>query len=190
MNELQHPTLILLYGWAGGGKTAVAKHLEKRFGIPREEIDDVRERKMGRPKAKPETPDELEKEAVDMLKAYGLLAEVVDQHLAENRSLIITATFSKQKYWEIFRPIFKKHPHATIKIIQCVPVNDTPENVERILRQREREGYNSAVNTPERYYDVKGRFTAPPFPFHPVLTWGSENSIEKSARQATEHILA
>lgn len=191
MNELRLPTLILLCGWAGGGKTAIANRLQKNLGIHCADIDKVRKALMGEPRnPHPETREELDEEAVAMLANYGFTAHAVDWHLANNRSLIVTATFSKEKYWDLFRPVFEKHPHATIKIIQCVPANDTPEETRAMLKKREEEEvYAAGVSTLERYLEVKGRWKEPPFPFHKVTTWGSGNSIEESARQAAEYIL-
>ena len=191
MNELRHPTVIFLCGWAGSGKTSIADRLKKILKIHCANIDAVRAALTGKPKNPlPETPEELEEEAVAMLANYGFTAHGVDWHLANNRSLIVTATFSKEKYWDLFRPVFEKHSHAKVKIIQCAPMNDTPEEVMRMLKKREEEeGYVAGVSTLERYLEVKGRWKEPPLPFEKIATWGSGNSIEDSARQAAEYVL-
>ena len=138
MNELRHPTVIFLCGWAGSGKTSIADRLKKILKIHCANIDAVRAALTG----------------------------------------------------NLFRPVFEKHPHSRIKIIHCVPVNDTPEEVMRMLKKREEEeGYVAGVSTLERYLEVKGRWKEPPLPFEKIATWGSGNSIEDSARQAAEYVL-
>lgn len=191
-SEVEVPTIGILLGWAFTGKTALVEKLKKVLNVHFVNIDDVRFVAIGIPHPHPNISKKLmDQDILEMTESYRLLCRITDWHLEHNRSLIITATFSRSVYWKIFRPMLRKHRHAKIKIIQCLPVGDTPKKVAHIMKRRKfGENYNSAVNSPERYFEVKHRFKKPPLPFQTILTWGSGNSIEESARQAAEYILA
>ena len=58
-----------------------------------------------------------------------------------------------------------------------------------VLAEREREGYNSSVNTVARYEEVKSRFREPPVPHLTVRTWGSGASVDDCVNSVLAYVL-
>ncbi|AOG23968.1 AAA family ATPase [Acidovorax sp. RAC01] len=181
--------LILFCGWAGAGKTTLARIVSNQLRMHYIDMDDLRQVSTGRPKPRPTTPDELEEEAVAMLANYGFMKNIVEWHLENSRPLVISGTFSKPAYWDLFLPLFGRHISTRVRVVRCLPVNDDALAVSEILQTREREGYNSSVNTVERYEEVKARFKEPPLEHLTVRTWGSLESAGECARKVLDYVV-
>ena len=103
MSKTKEQTLIVICGWAMSGKSTIAKEISKTLGIHLIDIDDVRFLNFGRPNPHPDASEkEMERDKKEMIGSYELLCKAIDINLHMNRSLIITATFTRPIYWEIF----------------------------------------------------------------------------------------
>ncbi len=92
--------------------------------------------------------------------------------------------------------VCRKHPLARQRFIQCVPENDTYEEVERRIRKARETpvmtpwgSYKDPVNGPERYFEVKDRYNPLEIPHIKIGTWGSANTVEDGVRIASDYIL-
>jgi hypothetical protein len=72
-----------------------------------------------------------------------------------------------------------------------VPQGDTPEIVALMMAKRdfgESGGYKGAVNSPERYFEVKDLYQPLELPHLKVATWGSGNTVEDELKIALTYI--
>jgi len=185
--KLSKPTLIVICGWPFSGKTETATKLKGILGVHHIDIDEVRWLMIGQPYPYPnESPELMKRDVQEMAMAYRLLLAGASENLAAGRSLIITATFSRKIGQKMLAEIIEKYPQAELKVIQCVPVGDTYEEVARRLANRNfgEGGYKGAVNSPERYFEVKNRYEPIYLPHVKIETWGSENTPEDCAKLA------
>src|ERR1700704_958192 len=94
-----------------------------------------------------------------MTASYERLLKAADICLRLKRSLIVTATFSREHYQLELLKLLAKNPHAKPRIIWCIPINDSEDEVGRRLSRGFGEGcYTGSVTSLERYLDVKERF--------------------------------
>jgi len=189
----EKPTLIVIYGWPFSGKTALAVALRKKLDIHHIDIDEVRALMVGIPYPHPdESPELMKRDGQEMAMAYRLLTAGANENLTFNRSLIITATFSRKIGQQMLLDLMAKHPDAQLKVIQCVPQGDTDEEVARRMVNRDfgQNAYVGGVNSVKRYKEVKGRYEPIELPHLELLTWGSKNegNIEAEVTKALEYI--
>lgn len=134
----------------------------------------------------------MKRDGQEMDGAYRFLFDIIDWHLDLGRSILGTATLSSKPHGqEKLRAVYEKYPHTRVRIIQCVPEGDTPEVVTTMMANRDfgDGGYKGAVNSPERYYEVKARYHPIELPHLKILTWGSTNKVENGLRLALDYIL-
>ncbi|MEK7147094.1 MAG: zeta toxin family protein [Patescibacteria group bacterium] len=193
MGRLHHQTLIFICGWPFSGKTSLAERVRDELNVHHVDIDDMRWLAIGKPYPHPnESPELMKKDGQEMGGAYRLVFTTIDWHLETGRSILATATLSSKPHGqEKLRAVYEKYPLARVKIIQCVPQGDTSEVVARLMGKRDfgESGYRGAVNSPERYYEVKGRFNPIELPHLEILTWGSDNEIKDEVKLAMGYIL-
>ena len=127
---------------------------------------------------------------MEMSLAYSLIFTIIDWHLAHGRSIIATATLSRSEMQQNLKTVYDKYPATRVRILQCVPMSDTPEAVGKLLRSRAfgEGGQKGAVNSAERYFEVKSRFTPIELPHRKIYTWGSLNTLEHELEHALEYI--
>lgn len=186
------PTLVVVCGWPFSGKTALATELKRRLGFHHIDIDEVRWLMVGQPYPHPnESPELMKRDVQEMGMAYRLLIAGANETLAVGRSLIITATFSRKVGQQMLLDLMAKHPQARLKVIQCVPAGDTDSEVARRMANRDfgEGGYKGAVNSPERYREVKNRYEPIELPHIEIPTWGA-NGIETEVALAIDYINA
>ncbi len=149
--------LIIGCGWSLSGKTTVMNLVSEKLRIPYLDIDAIRKAAFGEPPK--DLTGETQNEAAEMLAAYRLLSRVCDEHLHLGRSLIVTATFSKNTYHEIWNAMLDRHPQAQAHLIWVKPVPgaDTEEAVSRLLAERST-NYRGATTSYHRYTEVRDRF--------------------------------
>lgn len=198
--KLQHPTLIVVCGWPVSGKTTIAKILEERLNadlkdpaipkVHRVDIDEVRRVSIGLPYPHPDESEMLmAKDRLEMGGAYRLLLETADWHLEQGRSVIVTATFSRNKGGQSrILELLEKHTNTTLKVVQCLPTNDPQEEIERRLARGFGEGYVGGVNSYKRYLEVKNRYEPIELP-HIEIDTSPPHTPEECAAEALRHIL-
>ncbi len=192
---LKCSTLIVVCGWPFSGKTTLATALRKELGVHHIDIDEVRALIVGIPHPHPnESPELMKRDVQEMAMAYRLLIAGTDENLGVGRSLIITATFSRKLGQLMLSLLMVKHPDAQLKIIQCVPQDDTDEEVVRRMANRDfgQDTYIGAVNSVERYKEVKERYDPIELPHLKIHTWGSKNEgdINTEVSAALNYILS
>lgn len=205
--KLIRPTLIVVCGHPASGKTTIAKLLEKRLNAghkdplePKVHLadnDDVRKTCVGTPYPYPhESKGLFEKDRAEMGGMYKFLFCIAEWHLAERRSLILTASFSRRAYWMNLLRILEAHRiearaskerNTPFRIIQCVLKNDTREEVERRLTARSA-NYSGSLNSFPHYLEVKGRYERIEFP-HLEVDTSPPKTPEECVEQALRHIL-
>ena len=192
--NLYHPTMIFVGGWPFSGKTSLAERLRDELKIHHVDIDEIRWLAIGKPHPHPnESPELMKRDVQEMGGAYRFLFTIIDWHLEMGRSILATATQSSKPHGQDkLRVVYEKYPNARIRIIQCVPQGDTKETVRGLMTNRDfgAGGYKGAVNSPERYFKVKGRYNPIEFPHVKIPTWGSSKSIDDEVRQALDYILS
>ena len=190
MSDSTAPKLIVVLGWPFSGKTSLAEKLRDRLGLHHIDIDEVRWLMVGKPHPRPnESPELMKRDGQEMGMAYRLLIAGAHENLALGRSLIITATFSRKVGQQNLSDLMAKHEQAQLKIIQCVPAGDTPEEIARRMARRDfgDGGYKGAVNSPERYYEVRDRYEKIELPHLEIRTWGA-STIEAEVDEALKYI--
>lgn len=193
MERLYNPTLIFICGWPFSGKTTLAEHVRDELNVHHIDIDDMRWLAIGKPYPHPnESPELMKRDGQEMGGAYRLVFTTIDWCLETGRSILATATLSSKPHGqEKLRAIYEKYPSARIKIMQCVPEGDTPDTIAKMMAKRDfgAGGYKGAVNSPERYYEVKSRYHAIELPHLKISTWGSNNTIKDELKLAIDYIL-
>lgn len=185
MEKLEKPTLIVICGWALTGKSAIAVGVTNSLGFHWIDIDNVRSLNLGRPNPNQKTPEEREIDKKEMLASYELLFQATSINLALGRSVIITATFSREVYWKMFNRLLLSS-NTNLKIISCEPQNDSEEEIRNRLNGRVF-GQNtwSAVNSIELYREVKARYKSPELPH---LKLDTSQTIHECLEEALTYI--
>ncbi|OGY65337.1 MAG: hypothetical protein A3A16_02725 [Candidatus Harrisonbacteria bacterium RIFCSPLOWO2_01_FULL_44_18] len=177
------PCLIVVCGWPVSGKSTIAENLSKELKIHWVDIDDIRRIIFGIPHPHPDQSPELRaRDNQEMSESYQLLMHVVDFHLTYNRSLIITATFSRKTGQDALQNIYEKHPSVPVKIIQCKPTLLDDTAVEKRISSRGfGEKYIGGVNSLARYHEVKDRYEPIELPHIEIDTSGDISQCVEAA---------
>lgn len=192
MPQLPQPTIIVICGWPLSGKTETAKEVQQMLGVHHVDIDEVRWLAIGKPNPHPNASPELMKRDVEEMRgAYLLLNAIADWHLEAGRSLILTATFSRKNRQGDLTDVMARHLGARLRVIQCIPHHDEPDLVQCLLERRGfgDGAYKGAVNSVERYLEVKNRYQQIDLPHIEIPTWGSCNTPKDCADIALRYIL-
>lgn len=192
MNEIKKPTLIVVCGWPFSGKTTLATALREELGVHHVDIDEVRTLMVGLAHPHPNESQELMKrDGQEMAMSYRLLLAGAHENLAAGRPLIITATFSRKVGQQMLLELMAKHTDAQLRIIQCVPRGDTDEEVARRMASRKfgQGAYMGAVNSVERYKEVKARYDRIELPHLEMPTWGSGITVQDEISAADDYIV-
>lgn len=188
------PVLIFVCGWPMSGKTELAQHLSLQLGIHYVDIDDLRWMLFGQPNPHPDASPILRaRDRQEMSASYRILFDVIDWHLSASRSILVTAPLSLKVggQTEVER-LWRKYPNTLLRVVQCLPENDTPEAVACMMAKRSfgtTGGYKGAVNSSQRYFEVKDRYQPIELPHIKVQTWGSTQSIEDGVQMVIEYVL-
>lgn len=186
-----NPTLAVFCGWAISGKGTVAELVSRKLGIHWIDVDAVRVLSFGPPNPHPNISEmAMNRDREEMKGAYDLLYAATEINLRAKRRLIITATFSRARYWDPITETLGRHPETEPRIIWCKPENDSDDEIRHRLEGR-KFGINSwsSVNSLERYHEVRSRFDPIQFP-HLELDTSPPNTPEKCAEQAVAYILS
>ena len=151
--------IAVVCGWPLSGKTTLARILADDLDIAYVDIDEhVRLPVFKLPNPHPSNKEEMKMDGLQMKWSYYLLYTAIDGYLEIGKSVIVTATFSRARYWEPVVASLAKYPEARFKVIWCRP-NDSESMIEERLSQREfGVNYWSAVNSYERYKEIRDRY--------------------------------
>lgn len=183
--------LIFLIGLPATGKTSLGETLQARTGIRYLDIDKIayiffgpHEREAYR------TPEGRERSRRRMWGAYNVLCTATNFCLELGDSTIISATFSRDKYWkELFLPVIDLHREATggqfaAKVIWL----QIQHNEERIVDERvTRTHYEGGCTSVAHYMDDKSRYMPPPAHL-PILIVDSSQPLESYLEQVLKFI--
>jgi len=173
-------TLIIICGVPLSGKTSIAKKVAEELGVKHLDVDtDIRFPIFGKPEQGADlTPEGKEQERVEMLASYKVMLSATNELLTLGRSVILTATFSREVYWELTNAVMAKHSDVKLRVIQCKIADDSDEEIWRRIRER---GVHT-VNSPAQYREVKNRYIKLPVEHLEVDTTGPDNLVEKVSR--------
>ncbi len=184
-------TLVVVCGWSLSGKSTIAGRLSEKLDVHWVDIDNIRALHFGRPDPNPTATEESRKRDGEEIKgSYNLLYRTADLYLGMSRSLIVTATFSRNRYYDEILQALVKYPHAKLKIVWCVPLHDT--DAEMLSRLEKRQfGVNcwSSVNSIEYYKEIKNRYETPALP-HLDLDTSSSDMIDQVVELAINYTLS
>jgi len=182
--QFTRPTLWVVCGMPGSGKSTISRELSRVFGIKVFQSDVIRKEIFG---AKPGDPSDMPFEAGMYSRSatrltYGRLLLLAQEEIEKGRSVILDATYGKQNdRIEAIR--MAKDTEANIVFVECV----LTENVikERLLKREA--GYPVSDARYRHYEDFKRRF-------EPLNELGDEMHIrvdtETSLGECLEQILA
>ena len=176
----KNKTLVIICGVPLSGKTSIAKKVAEELGVKHLDVDtDIRFPIFGKPEQDADlTPEGKEQERKEMLAAYKVMLSAADELLTLDRSVILTATFSRGVYWELTNSVMTKHSDAKLKVVQCKIAGDSDDEIWRRIRER---GVHT-VNSPAQYNAVKDRYIKLPVKHLEVDTTGPGNLAEKVSR--------
>ena len=126
------PTLIVLSGLPGSGKTVLAESLSRNLLIPIFSIDPIEAAMWRAGLAKSETG----------VAAYEVAQALADEHLRLRHSVIVDAVNPVEAPRAVWRNLAAKH-RVSLKIIECVCSDET------MLRQRIEARVRSKAGTHE-----------------------------------------
>ena len=182
--QFTRPTLWVVCGMPGSGKSTISRDLSRVFGIKALQSDVIRKELYG---LKPDDLSDMSFETGIYSKGassltYGRLLLLAQEEIDQGRSIILDATYSKQHdRSEAIR--MAKDNEANIVFVECV----LKENVikERLLKRET--GYPVSDARYHHYEDLKKRF-------EPLNELGDEMHIrvdtEKPLETCIEQILA
>jgi predicted kinase len=154
--------MIFVVGLPAVGKTRHAKNLSQKSGIHHIDIDELAAVCFEPPEENPYGDEtKKERERLRMWGAYNTLCTAADHNLGLGNSVIVSATFSRGKYWnELFLPMLQRHPDVEPIVIWCqiISVNETDLVAERI----DRAGYLGGCKSVKHYLADKKRYEPPP----------------------------
>jgi len=108
------PTLIVLSGLPGSGKTVLAESLSRSLGVPIFSIDAIEAAMWRAGLAKTETGT----------AAYEVAQALADEHLRLRHSVIVDAVNAGEAPRSAWRNLAAKH-RISLKIIECVCADET-----------------------------------------------------------------
>ena len=185
--ELVKPTLIVVCGLPLSGKTTIAEKLAPKLGVEHRDVDnDIRFPIFWRP---PEQADLSERgktrERNEMLSAYRVLLCAAEEFLGLGKSIVITATFSRELYWDMTRRVMNNKPNAVLRVIQCQIGDDGDEKIWQRIKARG----THTVNSPEHYREVRDRYIKSLPVQHCVIDTSSVDAVEQNVEKAAAYIL-
>ncbi|MBI1912367.1 MAG: AAA family ATPase [Deltaproteobacteria bacterium] len=173
------PALIIIMGLSGTGKTTIAEELSRDFSLIRLSSDSIRKELAGIP---------IEEKRIEEFKkgiyseeftnrTYRALIERGITYLKNGRSVILDATFSKQKHIEELKTALRGIT-ADFHIIRCAAGDDAVK--ERILgRCFEKNKAGTAVSDADWQIYLKQKASFEPVT-EPHLTVNSELPVNES----------
>lgn len=132
------PTLILVTGAAGSGKTTLAHHLASTIGCPAFSRDEIKEGMvLANPGFLASYGDAL------TTRTYGLFFEAIGLLLRAEVTLVAEAAFQRKLWVKGLRPL---DDLATVKIIRCAVSDDVARDrqLRRMLTQSTRAAHADA----------------------------------------------
>ncbi len=154
-------SLIVVCGHPVSGKTTLANLLAKELNFHLVDIDRVRKLAFGDPHPRPnESAELMARDRQEMLHSYRAMLDIAGACAEMNKSVIITATFSRQSYRDSLKSLISAYPRVSLAIVQCMLSMPTIEEENAEVQRRLSRPFDSAgaVTTLERYWEVKNRF--------------------------------
>jgi len=158
--------LAIIAGPPLSGKTTLGRCLEEITGIHYCDSDDLRAIAFGVPtheeyKERWKNPEFAAKLiSQDMMLAYRLLHEAVNLSLETQRSLIISATYSRKPSQQFLKEIAKRHK-ARLRLIVCQIQNETREEIERRMHRDDDSNFVYGLRTWEDYQTKRPEYEWP-----------------------------
>lgn len=169
-----NPKLIIVCGLPLTGKSTIAEALSQRMDVWHIDIDiNIRYPIFGpAPKNAHGDPKAGEEMREQMFFSYETLCHAICFFLSHKKSVIATATFSKNKYWKLLFASFRKYlteeqfANVDLKVILCevlgMDEQEEREEIERRIAERRAKGtYAGGCRDTDHYFGDKIIFEKP-----------------------------
>lgn len=190
--EHVRPLVVAIAGLPAVGKGTLAEALSRALNIRHLDIDDnIRLPVFGQPHPNSYTDPELMAQGrAEMGQSYDLLFHAVEAHLNLGRSVIATATFSRELARKNLYVVMERHPEARLRVIWCRTRREEVElpEIERRLQARSfGVNYFGGCNTLAHYLADKQRYPDMDLP-HLELDTFPPHTVEECTSRAIEYV--
>lgn len=180
-------TIIAIVGLPTTGKSSLGRELAVATGIRFIDIDEGPASCTLLQEPDPYRSDETRaRERARMTVAYIVLHAAVEANLAEDFSVIVSATYSRHRNQDFLKAAVERGG-GTLKIIWC-QYRDTPEEIERRINDRVARGVTGGCRSVSHYFDDKKRYEGIALPHIVVAMEGGDEGLTCALSQALTYI--
>lgn len=180
-------TVVAIAGLPTSGKSVLGRELARVTGLHFVDID---EGPAGCAPPREENPYRSDvsraREQARMKVAYTVLHAAVEANLAQDFSVIVSATYSRHSTQDFLQAVAEK-TGGNLKVIWC-KYNDTPEEIERRVVERVASGAVGGCRSVSHYLDDRIRYAGIKLPHIVVATEGGAKGLEKAVNEALVYI--
>lgn len=186
------PLVVVIAGLPAVGKSTLAGALSRALAIRHLDIDDnIRLPVFGQPHPNSYTDPELMAQGrAEMGQSYDLLLHAIEAHLNLGRSIIATATFSRELARRNLCSVMERHPETRLRIIWCHTRREEAElpEIERRLAARTfGVDYFGGCNTLAHYLADRARYPEMNLP-HLELDTFPPHTVEEYTERAIKYV--
>lgn len=170
-------SLVVIRGLPLSGKTTLGLALAKHLGIHYVDVDAIRHVAVGKPDLAPyASPERRQRDREDMVLSYRIMHITAAANLAAERSLVISATYSREAYQQgLLEAVAAAGAPVDLKGLRLV-FNDTEEEVAR--RIADRDFGVGGCNAVSHYFDDRARYQKVSlFPFYKIDTSAAREEV-------------
>lgn len=176
-------TVIAIVGLPTTGKSTLGRALATILGIHFIDIDEGPASCALPPEPNPYSSNEgRERERARMAVAYTVLHAAIEANLAQGFSVIISATYSRHENQELLFSAINRGG-GNLKVVWC-KYNDTPEEIERRIKDRLALDYKGGCRSVEHYLSDKQRYAGIKLSHVTVMMdggeWGVRNAVQRT----------
>ncbi len=184
---LKPKTVIVIAGLPTTGKSSLGRAIAKATDLHFVDIDEGPVSCTPPQESNPYRSDESRaREQARMTVAYTVLHTAVEANLTQDFSIIISATYSRHSNQDFLSAAVDRGG-GKLKIVWC-QYNDTPEEIERRIKDRLARGAIGGCRSVEHYLDDKAKYAGIKLPHIVVMMEGGEEGLKRTVEQVLLHI--
>lgn len=181
------PLVIAVAGLPTTGKSTLARELSKKLGIHALDIDEGPAHCAPAQEPDPyRSPEAKAREGRRMIVAYTVMHTAVTANLLQGFPLVVVATYSRPTAQDFLVEAVKQGG-GRLKVVWC-QYNDTPEEIERRIRDRLERGATGGCRSVSHYLDDRGRYAGIKLPHVVAKMNGGEAGVQQAVDQVLEFI--